>query len=113
MINFTMPVGTTPVTGLQPVLPLGSLVYDPPIDGVLLSSTDVDTYDLTINPSQTLSVIGIPVTSGMTLTVTLISPSGHMLGSATSATPGATVLIPAVQSSKGGHLRDPGHRRAG
>ena len=28
VINFTMPVGTTTITGLQPVLPLGSLVYD-------------------------------------------------------------------------------------
>ena len=102
VINFTMPAGTTTITGLQPVLPLGSLVYDPPIDNTLLTSTDVDTYDLTIDPSQTLSVIGIPVTSGMTLTVTLISPTGNVIGTATSATPGATVLLPAVQSSKGG-----------
>ena len=102
VINFTMPAGTTTITGLQPVLPLGSLVYDPPIDNALLTSTDVDTYDLTIDPSQTLSVIGIPVTSGMTLTVTLISPTGNVIGTATSATPGATVLLPAVQSSKGG-----------
>ena len=50
VINFTMPVGTTTITGLQPVLPLGSLVYDTAIDNVLLTSTDVDTYDLTIDP---------------------------------------------------------------
>ena len=102
VINFTMPVGTTTISGLQPVLPLGSLVYDPTIDDVLLSSTDVATYDLTIDPSQTLSVIGIPVTSGMTLTITLISPTGNVIGTATSATPGRTGLLPAVQSSKGG-----------
>ena len=102
VINFTMPAGTTTISGLQPVLPLGSLVYDPAIDNVLLTSTDSDTYDLTIDPHQTLSVIGIPVTSGMTLTVTLFSPSGHIIGQASSATPGATVLLPAVQSSNGG-----------
>ena len=102
VINFTMPAGTTTISGLQPVLPLGSLVYDPAIDNVLLTSTDVDTYDLTIDPHQTISVIGTPVTSGMTLTVTLISPTGNVIGTATSATPGATVLLPAVQSSQGG-----------
>ncbi len=102
VINFTMPAGTTTISNLQPVLPLGSLVYDPAIDNVLLTSTDVDTYDLTIDPDQTLSVIGIPITPGMTLTVTLISPTGHVIGQESSSTPGATVLLPAVQSAKGG-----------
>ena len=32
VINFTMPGGTSTITGLQPVLPLGSLVYDTTID---------------------------------------------------------------------------------
>ena len=38
VINFTMPVGTSTITGLQPVLPLGSLVYQTPsIDNPLES----------------------------------------------------------------------------
>ena len=102
VINFTMPAGTTTITGLQPVLPLGSLVYDTTIDNALLTSTDADTYDLTIDPHQTLSVVATPVTSGMTVTVTLISPTGNVIGTATSPTPGAPVCLPAVQSSKGG-----------
>ena len=51
---------------------------------LLLTSTDVDTYDLTIDPQQTLAVVATPVTSGMTVTVTLISPTGKVIGTATS-----------------------------
>ena len=101
VINFTIPGGTSNVT-LQPVLPLGSLVYESTIDNALLSSSDTDTYDLTIDPHQTLAVIARPVSSGLEVTVTLISPSGIVIGTATSPTPGAPALLPGVQSSKGG-----------
>ena len=101
-INFTISVGTVTITSLQPVQPLGSLVYDTTIDNLLFSSTDVATYDLTINPQQTLAVIATPLTSGMKVTVTLLSPSGVVLGSATSPTAGAPALLPGMQSSRGG-----------
>ena len=101
-INFTVPVGISPITNLQPVLPLGSLVYDTTIDDVLLSSTDTGTYTLTIDPDQTLAVLATPATQNLTLTVTLVSPAGQVLGTATSPSPGAPALLPAVQSAMGG-----------
>ena len=102
VINFSMPGGTSTVSGLQPVLPLGSLVYDTTIDNLLISSSDVDTYDLSIDPHQTLGVVVTPVTKTMSVTVTLLSPTGNVLGTATSPSPGAPAVLPAVQSSKGG-----------
>ena len=102
VINFTVPAGTSTISGLTPVLPLGSLVYNTTIDNLLLSSTDTDTYDLSIDPQQTLGVVATPVTSGMKVTVTLISPTGHVIGTATSPTAGAPAVLPAVQSSAGG-----------
>ncbi len=102
VINFTIPGGTSTVTGWQPVQPLGSLVYQTTIDNLLLSSSDVDTYDLSINPGQTLAVVATPTSSTMSLTVTLISPTGMVLGSATSSSPGAPVIFPGLESSKGG-----------
>ena len=36
------------------------------------------------------------------MTVTLISPTGNVIGTATSPSPGAPAVLPAVQSSKGG-----------
>ena len=35
VINFTIPAGTSTLSGLQPVLPLGSLVYQSTVDNVL------------------------------------------------------------------------------
>jgi protocatechuate 3,4-dioxygenase beta subunit/glutamine cyclotransferase len=101
-VNFTVSGGTTNITGLKPVLPLGSLVYNTSIDGLLLSSTDSDTYDLAIDPHQTLGVVVTPESAGMSVTVQLYSPSGHLIGTATSPSPGLPAVLPAVQSSAGG-----------
>ncbi len=54
-----------------------------------------------------------PVTSGMTVTVTLISPTGNVIGTATSATPGAVGRLAGSPELQGGHLRDRDHRWAG
>ena len=102
VINFTIPAGTSTLSGLQPVLPLGSLVYQSTVDNVLVTPTDTDTYDLTIDPQQTISALVTPVTSSLTATVELVSPTGNVLGTATSPEPGEPALLPAVQSSKGG-----------
>ena len=102
VINFTIPAGTSTLGGLQPVLPLGSLVYQSTVDNVLVTPIDTDTYDLTIDPQQTISALVTPVTSSLTATVELVSPTGNVLGTATSPEPGESALLPAVQSSKGG-----------
>jgi methionine-rich copper-binding protein CopC len=101
-INFDIVAGTSDVTGLQPCLPLGSLVYKTTIDNVVINASDTDTYNLTIDPHQTLGVIVTPVTSSMTATVNLYSPSGSLIGTATSPTAGAPAAIYGVQSSHGG-----------
>jgi len=100
--NFTVTGGTSDLTGLTPVLPLGSLVYQTTVDNALLSQNDTDTYDLAIDPHQTLAVIVTPVTPGMTATVNLISPAGNVIGTATSPSSGAPAVLYGVQSSLGG-----------
>jgi methionine-rich copper-binding protein CopC len=101
-INFSIVGGTSDITGLQPMLPLGSLVYQTTIDNLLVSPSDVDTYNLGIDPHQTISVLVTPVTQSMTATVSLFSPSGILIGQATSPSPGAPAVLPAVQSAHGG-----------
>jgi hypothetical protein len=99
--NFTIVAGTSDITGLTPILPLGSLVYQATVDNVVVNSSDVDTYNLTIDPHQTLSVIVRPVSASMTATVNLIAPDGTVT-STVSPSPGAPAVIPAVQSPNGG-----------
>src|SRR5208337_2622744 len=100
--GVTVLEATSTISGLQPVLPLGSLVYQSTVDNVLLSSTDIDTYNLAIDPQQTLAVIVTPLTSSLTATVDLYSPTGKLIGAATSPSPGAPAVLYGVQSSKGG-----------
>ncbi len=102
VVNFTIPGGTSTISGLQPLLPLGSLVYQSTVDNLLLSSRDIDTYNLAIDPQQTLAVVVTPVTSSLTTTVDLYSPSGKLIGAVTSPSPGAPAVLSGVQSSKGG-----------
>jgi hypothetical protein len=101
-INFVVQAGTSALGGLQPINPPGSLVYEGTVDNVLTSSSDVDTYNLAIDPHQTISVVLTPVSGSMEPTVDLYSPKGVLFGSATSPSPGAPVMLPAVQSSQGG-----------
>jgi methionine-rich copper-binding protein CopC/protocatechuate 3,4-dioxygenase beta subunit len=111
--NFAVLGGTSDMTGLTPVLPLGSLVYQGTANNVLTSGSDTNTYNLGIDPRQTLAVVVTPVTSSMTATVQLISPTGHIIGTATSPKPGLPAVLPGVQSTAGGHYQivvsgDPG-----
>ena len=100
--NFEVTAGTTSLSGLTPVLPLGSLVYQGTFDNVLADANQVNSYNLGIDPKQTLAVIVKPVTKTMTATVNLYSPAGKLIGSATSPSPGAPAILYGVQSSKGG-----------
>src|SRR5262249_15793281 len=101
-VNFFVTAGTSDLTGLTPILPVGSLVDQEAADKVLVDASDVNTYNLGIDPQQTIAVLVTPVTSSMTATVTLLDPNGNVVGTATSPSPGAPALIPGVQSPNGG-----------
>src|SRR5579863_146100 len=95
----TLLAASVTLSGLGAVNPAGSLVYQGTTTGSLTSSIDVANYDLTIDPQQTLAELATP-TSGETLTITLTAPD-HTVTTATSPSPGAPVLIPAVQGPDG------------
>ena len=90
------------ISGLQPVQPQGSLVYETSINNALVSSSDIDIYNLAIDPNQTLGVVVSPSSSSLSLSVSLYSPSGTLLATATSPSPGAAAVLGGVQSSQGG-----------
>ncbi|HKM53703.1 MAG TPA: SdrD B-like domain-containing protein, partial [Isosphaeraceae bacterium] len=90
------------ISGLQPVLPQGGLVYETSINNTLVSSSDLDIYNLAIDPNQTLGVVVSPSSSSLSLSVSLYSPSGTLLATATSPSPGAAAVLGGVQSSQGG-----------
>ena len=92
---------------LSPVAPLGGLVYDASVSDSLSSSTAVNSYNLTISPHETLAVVVTPVTSTLSASVTLLSPTDQVVGTATSASPACRLCYPACKA-RGRHVPDRG-----
>ena len=92
-VNFVTDFDTVPYpTPLTPKLPLGSLIYDPSIAGIIGSASDTDSFTLEVDDGQTITVI---VETGATLqgTVELRDPSNTVIATATAAATGDTVLL--------------------
>ena len=104
LANVSRSFQTGPITlsQFQPMQPSEGMVYDTTATGSLASSSVVDSYYVSINPSQTLAVIATPLTANMSATVTLISPSGQTIGLATSPAAGRPALLPGTRSLGGG-----------
>ena len=101
-VSTSFQTGPITLSQFQPVQPLEGMVYDTTATGSLAYSSVVDTYYVSINPSQTLAVIATPLTANMSATVTLISPTGQTIGSATSPAAGKPALLPGTRSLGGG-----------
>jgi hypothetical protein len=82
-------------TPLEGVLPHGSCIYDPAQDGRISFVGDTDAYTLDLADGQNLSLVVTP-DAGLTPTVELRDPSDAVLGSATAAAAGETVMLQTV-----------------
>ena len=100
-VDFGMSQGTTafPVP-LQPVNPLGSLVYQGSTSSVLVTPTDVDTFTLNLNPNQTITVIDTSKT--LQGNVEVFDPNGNLIGEASASAAGGIVDLETVPVSIGG-----------
>jgi hypothetical protein len=74
-------------------LPNGSLIYGRSTTGFIGSTTETDTFTISIDPNQTISVLVTPTTSTFRPSVQLLDPSGLTMASATAAAAGQAALI--------------------
>ena len=88
----------TPLAGK---LPLGSMIYDPSITGVIGVAGDTDSFTLNLDAGQTLTLIA---DAGTTLrpTITLLDPSNNVIGTATSAANGKDAVLETAPVANGG-----------
>jgi subtilase family serine protease len=56
-LNFSVDTQTLDYPAMEALPPLGSMVYDPVIDGLINAEGDVDTFDFHLDAGQTLTVI--------------------------------------------------------
>ena len=80
---------------------MGSLIYDPATASSISFAGDTDSYTLSIDPSQTITVLVEPA-SNLRPTVNLRDPGNVLLGSATAAQAGAKVVLQTIPTTGGG-----------
>ena len=101
--SYTVDIGTEPYpTPLSPKPPLGSLVYDPSISGVISPAGDTDSFTISLDPNQTITVLVTANVAGLQPTVTLTDPSSAVIASATAAAPGQNALIETAPAATAG-----------
>jgi subtilase family serine protease/methionine-rich copper-binding protein CopC len=79
-------------TPLTPKSPLGSLVFDPQVQGTILNSADSDAYAIALDAGQTATVVA---TNGAELrgTVELRDSADNLVATATAAAAGQPVIL--------------------
>ena len=95
-------VSTAFPTPLESVAPLGSLVYDPTIDGLINFVGDTDAFTLTLDANQRATIEVLPIGSSLRPSVTLVDPSNITLGSATASAAGQNAWLQSMTVSSAG-----------
>lgn len=65
-------------TPLEAVLPLGSLIHDPPVSGTISTPSDTDSYTIDMDAGQTITVVVSPDAT-LDASITLFDPSAAPL----------------------------------
>jgi hypothetical protein len=101
--NFTANVLISPYpTPLTSVPPSGGLIYDPQVSATIGFVGDTDSFTISLDPNQTASVV-VTSAPGLQASAALIAPDGHtVLGTATAASAGATVVLQTIPITKPG-----------
>ncbi|MBI2875792.1 MAG: right-handed parallel beta-helix repeat-containing protein, partial [Candidatus Tectomicrobia bacterium] len=87
---------------LGSVVPLGSLIYDPPVSGVFNEVGDVDIFTLEVEGGQTITLRLTPQDASIVGRVEFLGPGGASLGVASATGAGETVLLQTVPIADGG-----------
>ncbi|HET9218893.1 MAG TPA: PKD domain-containing protein, partial [Terriglobia bacterium] len=100
--SYAVDITTAPYPSLDGKLPLGSLIYDPTISGIINFAGDSDKFTLNIDPGQTISVILTPTAPALTPRIELFDPNNVSLAFALAPGPGQIAAIQTQPATLGG-----------
>jgi hypothetical protein len=104
--NYLVDIGTVPFpTSFVPVNPTGSLVYQASAGSNLQFSGDVDSFALTLDPGQILTLLVRPGAAGLRPTVQVFDPGNALIASAAASAAGQPAYIQAIPVGAGGTFR--------
>ncbi len=72
VLNFSVDTDTLAYPPMQALPPMGSLVYDPVVEGVIHAAGDVDTYTFSLDAGQKLTVVAAPIAADLQLEVAVL-----------------------------------------
>jgi hypothetical protein len=103
---YQVDFGTVPYpTPLAAKSPLGSLIYDPTISGIVNFDGDVDSFTLNVDPNQTISLILTPNSPGLQPRIELFDPDNNSMGFAQAPAPGQIAGVQTRYAEDGGVYR--------
>jgi hypothetical protein len=100
-VDFTTdidPNGPVAFPALQQDAPAGSLVYDGTVSGGIVPAGESDSYTLSLNPGQTVT-LDVTSTGGLQPAVALYDPNGALIGSATAPAADAEAVLQTVPTT--------------
>lgn len=101
--SFSIDIGTAAFPNpLTPLLPLGSLIYDPTVSGVIGPAGDTDSFTVAVDAGQTITVVVTPTSPAFQPSVSLVSPSNVVIGAATATAANQKALLQAIAATAAG-----------
>src|SRR6185295_3125525 len=102
VVNFTSDNATlaftTPLTASNP---LGSLVYSSSITSVIATSGDSDSFTLSVDAGQTITIVADP-SGSLQSTIAILAPDATTLGTAIAPAGGQNAVVQTVRASATG-----------
>lgn len=106
VVNFSTDAGSSAFPApLSAEAPSGSLVYSGTATGLFNAADDLDSFTLSIDPGQTVSLVLTPLDGALRVRVALIAPDGSTLGSADASAPGQPALLQTLPAASAGTYR--------
>ncbi len=82
--------------------PQGSLISDGTVPGAISPATDIDSFTLSLDPNQTLTLAVRPTSTTLRPIVEIRDPAGTLIGSATAAAAGQPALLQLLPITRAG-----------
>ncbi len=86
---------------LEAEAPLGSLIYDPSVTGMIDPAGDTDSFTIDVDAGQTFTVLVTPA-AGLQPTIELRDPANTLIGSNTGGAAGAAAILQAIPTGSAG-----------
>lgn len=100
--TYNLDINTVPFpVPLTPVAPLGSLVYEGQVSGVINLPTDTDNFTIDLEPGMRVTVVVTP-TASLRPSVKILNSTNQTVGTNTAATPGAAATLTGLFISQPG-----------